>query len=83
MQELEKAPTCVDVTATPVATIIDGMAMVRKMKNSGLTFTEFTDQLLKFAVSSSLHSSRTDIVFNVYRKSSIKNTKGITERQES
>ena len=73
MHELEKGPTCVDITPAPVATIIDGMAMVRKMKNAGLTFTEFADQLLKFAVSSNSYSSRIDIVFDVYRKSSIKN----------
>ena len=63
----------VDVRPAPVATIIYGMAMVRKMKNSGLTFTEFADQLLKFAVSSNSHSPRIDIVFDVYCKSSIKN----------
>ena len=49
------------------------MAMVRKMKNSSLTFTEFADQLLKFALSSNSHSPKIDIVFDVYRKSSIKN----------
>ena len=73
IHKLEKGPTCVDVTLAPVATIIDGMAMARKIKNSGLTFTEFADQLLKFVVSSTSHSSRIDIVFDVYRKSSIKN----------
>ena len=41
MQELEKGPTCENVTPAPVATIIDGMAMVQKMKNSGITFTKF------------------------------------------
>ena len=73
MHELEKGSTFVDVTPAPVATIIDGMAMARKMKNSGVTFTEFANQLLKFAVSSNSHSSRIDIVFDVYRKSSIRN----------
>ena len=73
MHKLEKGPACADITPAPVATIIDGMAMVRKMKNSGLTFAEFADPLLKFTVSSNSHSSRIDIVFDVYRKSSIKN----------
>ena len=41
MQELEKGPTCEDVTPAPVVTIINGMAMVQKMKNSGLTFAKF------------------------------------------
>ena len=75
MHELEKGPTCVDVTPAPVATIIDGMAMVQKMKDSGLTVTEFADQLLKFSVSSNSNSSRINIVFDVYCKSSIKNVK--------
>ena len=47
--------------------------MVWKMKNSGLTFTEFADQLMKFTVSSNLHSSRIDIMFDIYCNSSIKN----------
>ena len=69
MHKLEKGPTCVNVTPT-VATIIDGMAMARKIKNSGLIFTKFADQLLKFAVSSNWHSCRIDIGFDVYRRSS-------------
>ena len=47
--------------------------MLWKMKNSGLTFTEFADQLMKFTVSSNLHSSRIDIMFDIYCNSSIKN----------
>ena len=75
MHELEKGPTCVDVKPAPVATIIDGMAMVKKMKDPGLTVTEFADQLLKFSVSSNSNSSRINIVFDVYCKSSINNVK--------
>ena len=69
MHKLEKGLTCVNVTP-PVATIIDGMAMARKIKNSGLIFTKFADHLLKFAVSSNWYSCRIDIVFDVYRRSS-------------
>ena len=37
IHELEKGPTCVDVTPATVAIIIDGMAMIWNMYNSDLT----------------------------------------------
>ena len=75
MHEVEKGATCVDAIPSPFATIIDGMAMVRKFKNAALTFNTFADELLKFAVTSNTSSSSIDIVFDVYLESSIKNAK--------
>ena len=74
MHELEKGSTSVDGVQRPFATIIDGMALVRKCKHAGHTFDSFADELLKSAVSSSIGASRIDIVFDVYREHSIKNT---------
>ena len=73
MHELENGSTSVDAIQRPFATIIDGMALVRKVKHAGHTFDSFTDELLESAVSSSIGASRIDIVFDVYRDHSIKN----------
>ena len=43
MHELEKGSTSVDCVQRPVATIIDGMALVRKVKHAGHTFYRFAD----------------------------------------
>ena len=75
MHEIEKGATCVDAIPSPFATIIEGMAMVRKFKNVGLTFNTFADELLKFPVTSNTSFSRIDILFDVYLESSIKNAK--------
>lgn len=73
MHELEKGNTAVDQIPTPFSPIFDGMALVRKFKSTGLTYNEFADDLLKYAVSCSPGAKRVDIVFDVYRENSIKN----------
>ena len=49
------------------------MALVRKVKNTGFTYDEFTDELLKCAVVSCTGTTQVDIVFDVYLEDSIKN----------
>ena len=73
MTELEKGATDADQVPRPFAVIIDGMAMVRKVRNKGVTFDEFADELLKYALTSSSDARRIDIVFDVYRETSLKN----------
>ena len=73
MNELEKGFTNVDGVQRPFATVIDGMALVRKVKHTGHTFNSFADEVLKYAVLSSSGALRTDIVFYVYHEHSIKN----------
>ena len=73
MHELEKGMTSSDSVPKPFVSIFDGMALVRKFSCAGLTYNEFADDLLKYAVASSLGSKLMDIVFDVYRESSMKN----------
>ena len=51
----------------------DGMALVRMVKGTGLTYNQFADDLLKLVVAKSCGSKRMDVVFDVYRENSIKN----------
>ena len=53
--------------------VIDGMAMVCKVRNKGVTFDKFVNELLKYALTSSFHARCVDIVFNVCHETSIKN----------
>ena len=65
MNELEKGATDVDQVPRPFAVVIDGMAMIRKIRNKGVTFDEFADELLKYALTSNSGARRIDIVFDV------------------
>ena len=51
----------------------DGMAMVHKVRNKGVTFDEFVNKLLKYGLTSSCHARGINIVFDVYRETSTKN----------
>ena len=72
MHALEKGMTHVDQVDAPFASVIYGMALVRKLKCIGMTFNECADNLLKLAVTNSSKAARVDIVFDVYRDDSIK-----------
>ena len=71
MTELQKSAT--DVDQVPRPSFIDGMGMVRKVRNNGAMFNEFADELLKYALTSSSDAKRIDIVFDVYPETLIKN----------
>ena len=53
--------------------IIDGMAAVRQLKASGLTYKEFAEKLLKSVIKIVKNAKRIDVVFDVYLDNSIKN----------
>ena len=53
--------------------VIDGMNLVRQAQNVDLTFNELADTILQRVFSLIINASRIDIVFDVYRRSSIKN----------
>ena len=53
--------------------VIDGMTLVRQAQNVDLTFNELADTILQRVFSLIFNASRIDIVFDVYRRSSIKN----------
>ena len=73
MHELEKGATSVERVDAPFVPIFDGMALVRMVKCTGLTYNQFADDLLKLVVAKSCGSKRMDEVFNVNRENSIKN----------
>ena len=52
--------------------MIDGMAYVRQVKTSGLTFDQFSFNLLNRVIHSSKFAYRIDVVFDVYLENSIK-----------
>ena len=54
------------------------MALVRKVRNAGLTFDQFADDVLKCAISKIYGTSMVDVVFDVYRENFIKDA----EREE-
>ena len=49
--------------------------MVSKVRNKGVTFDEFANELLKYGLTSSFDARCIDIVFDVYRETSTKNSK--------
>lgn len=55
------------------ACIIDGMAMVQKVKGDLKTFADIADSVLTMALREGFSSARIDVVFDVYREISIKN----------
>ncbi len=73
MRHLEKDVALQQNVPKPFAAIIDGMALVRKIKPTGHTYQSYADHLLTSAIASSANASRIDIVFDVYRDNSIKN----------
>ena len=50
------------------------MGLVRKIKIAGLSYQEFVLNLRHALMSSGCSSTRVDVVFDVYRKISIKST---------
>ena len=69
MHDLEKMQSQMKNTCT----VIDGMALVRKIKTVGLTYGEFALKLLNTAVSRNSSSTRADFVCDVYWQISIQN----------
>ena len=71
-KELEKLIQPTEVVARPSAYLIDGMALVQKLKVDYLTFGEIADMILSRALREGKDSKRVDVVFDVYRDISIK-----------
>ncbi|KAK3869740.1 hypothetical protein Pcinc_015599 [Petrolisthes cinctipes] len=71
-RELEKNVSAAEDIPTPSASIIDGMGLIQKLNGSNKTF----GQVAELAFTNILHegeqNKRTDIVFDVYRSTSIK-----------
>ena len=63
-----------DVPAAELIRIIDGMALVQRLKGDGNTFAEIADALMPMVLREGTSSKQIDVVFDVYRETSIKNT---------
>ena len=64
-------------------TVLDGIALVGKIKTSGKTFGEMSDILLQTVLNRGRNSRRIDWVFDVYRDHSIKNAERTRRRSET
>ena len=80
MHHLEKDVALLQHVKKPFAAVIDGMALVRKIKPTGHTFESYVDQVMYAAIMSGAGASRIDIVFDVYRENSIKNAERVNRK---
>ena len=71
-KELQKDAPAVESLLPRSACIIDGMAMVQRLKRDQKTFKEITEMLLAMALREGGSSTRIDVVFDNYREISIK-----------
>ena len=72
LHKIEGDVPSVDMLKTDHTFIVDGMAYVRQIKSSGLTFTVFSTNLLTHILHSAMFASRIDVVFDVCIENSIK-----------
>ena len=72
LHKLEGPTEPVEVIPGEYAFIADGMACVRQIKASQLTYSEFAAHLLSFIIGCSKSAKRVDVVFDVYVDNSIK-----------
>ena len=72
-KRLEKDIIYVDKIPRYSCNVINGMALVRKIKGTGLTFNQLTNDLLSTVLSTGIESTGIDVVFDVYKDYSIKN----------
>ena len=76
-KELEKSITPAEVIPEPSATIIDGMNLVQKMKGDDKTFAQFAESALLKVLHEGSKSQRIDVVFDVYKDISIKDSERV------
>ena len=62
-----------DVIPQPSASVIDGMALVQRLKGDHKTFSEVAVSLMGMVLHEGSSSERIDVVFDVYKENSIKN----------
>ena len=74
LKEIENGTVLVGQLPKSSCSIIDGMALVRKVKCSDLTFFHIAEKIFKAAMPCSYNSARVDIVFDLYFEQSIKNS---------
>ena len=76
-RELEKNVSASEVIPEPSATVIDGMSLVQKLKGNDKTFAELAETALSHVLHEGAKSSRIDVVFDVYKETSIKDVERV------
>ena len=72
MNKLEDDTEAADVLRKDHTLVVDGLAYVRQIKTSDLTYQEFSAKLLRHIINSGKCVSRIDAVFDVYKENSVK-----------
>ena len=71
-KELHRNVQAADAIPQPSACVIDGMALVQRLKGGQKTFAEIAESLLSMALNEGTSSDRIDVIFDDYRDDSIK-----------
>ena len=66
-KEPQRNLTAADVIPQPCAIVINGMAMVQKVKGDQKTFAEMAESLMEMVLHEGTESQCIDVVFDVYR----------------
>ena len=74
-KELQKNVQAAYVIPQPSACLIDGMALVQRLKGGQKTFAEIAESLLSMALNEGTSTDRIDVVLDDYRDDSIKSAK--------
>ena len=80
---LEKGVLPCDSYPDNSCTILDGMALVQRAKVAGCTFQKLASQLFESILAAGCKSGRIDVVFDVYRRVSIKNAERLKRATDS
>ena len=73
-RELEKNVSPAEAIPTPSTCIIDGMGLVQRMNGNNKTFAQLAESVLAMVLYVGGQSGRVDVVFDVYRQPSIKDS---------
>ena len=73
-KELQKNVPAAEEIPQPSACIIDGMVLVQRLKGDHKKFSDVADSLFGMVLHEGASSKRIDVIFDVYRDNSIKNT---------
>ena len=74
-KELQKNMTAADMIPQPNTRIIDGMAIVQRIRGDQKTFAEVPDSLMYMVLNEGTDSQHIDVVFDIYKDNSIENPK--------
>jgi len=82
-RQLEKNVSSAEGIAQPSTCIIGDMNLVQNVHGDNKTFAELSDAIFMSALHTETESSRIDVVFDVYRDESIKNTERVNRGSDS